>query len=275
MKLKPIKASIGTEVSEVNLADELSSADLALLRRKFHDTGLLLFRNQSLDEDQMRRFAKSFGRISRLGPVQHASNDGISYVSNTRPDGAFGSGELLFHSDMTHFATPPKGIMLYGVEVPSAGGATLFSNSAYVLEHVPPELRQRLEAAEVIAEIDYDSIQYNEEKNAQVEKLKASRTYHLVMDHPWSAQRILFLSQIRGRIKDVSEEESREIMDAIDRHVRNEDWMYRHQWAVGDLAFWDNFLVQHARDTFDNTRETRTLRRCVVAHEQEPETAPT
>lgn len=254
MKLQPVKLWIGTEVLDIDLRHPIPEDDVIILKKAFHQSGFLLFRDQNIDEAQTRRFIRQFGKISKMGPVQRASDDGISYVSNKRPDGAFGKGELLFHSDSTHYATPPKGIMLYGVEVPSSGGATLFSNSAYVLNNVPPDFRKVLEDAEVIAEMDYGTLQFNEEKASQIEHERPTRVYSLVMDHPWSDQKILFVSQIRGRIRNRGAEESKEILDTLDRYVRNEEWMYRHHWRVGDLLMWDNFLTQHAREGFDEAR---------------------
>jgi len=269
MKLEPIKPWIGAEVKDIDLKKPLKDSDISEIRNALHTRGVLVFRNQDMSEDDTVRFAHYFGRISKLGSVQKSLKNGVSYVSNTRPDGAFGKGELVFHNDMTFFDTPCKGIMLYGMEVPSSGSCTLFSNTAHSLRSMPTEVREKFEKINVLSSIDYDTIIYNPEKKKEIQKLVTSRVHPLVIKHPWSDEKIIFLSQLRGRVDGLDDDKSAEVMKLVDKYVRDEPSIYRHSWSVGDLVFWDNFLVQHARDNFDD-KESRTLRRCVVAHEDEP-----
>jgi taurine dioxygenase len=44
------------------------------------------------------------------------------------------------------------------------------------------------------------------------------------------------------------------------------DFIWEHEWRVGDLIMWDNRCVAHARGSFDPT-ERRLLRRITVKGE--------
>ena len=63
----------------------------------------------------------------------------------------------------------------------------------------------------------------------------------------------------------VSDEESRALIDQVSALIAAPEYVYQHRWQVGDLIFWDNFLLQHARTPF-NSAEKRTLRRCQIAY---------
>lgn len=254
---------IGNEISR-----PLDEDTVRLLRSRMHEHGLLLFRNQQLDEEQQVRFALYFGRISKQGAIQRTA-PAATYVSNVRDDGTFGKGELGFHSDQCYYAHPMKAIMLYGVEVPVRGGETLFANTAEVVRSLPPDLRAELAATKVRHEFDYGALEYGAQKMKQVEALKVAAEHPIVARHPWSDQMVLMANAATAvGVVGATPERSREIIRMLAARVADPAHVYRHKWEKGDLILWDNLLLQHARSHFDAS-ERRTLRRCAIGNEQE------
>ena len=76
---------------------------------------------------------------------------GIMLISNIRengePIGALPDGEMMFHHDMIHSEVPSKATLLYSVEIPSAGGNTLFASGYAAYETLDPAIRNKLEGA--------------------------------------------------------------------------------------------------------------------------------
>src|SRR2546428_13881940 len=74
---------------------------------------------------------------------------GIMLISNIRengePIGALPDGEMMFHHDMIHAEVPSKATLLYSVEIPSAGGNTLFASGYAAYDTLDPAIRNRLE----------------------------------------------------------------------------------------------------------------------------------
>lgn len=275
MTLTPVTPYLGLRVDGVALSAELDDATIEAFRSHLHTAGLLLFRDQALDEDSQVRLARRFGRISKLGQFFKAAPDAI-YVSNTRPDGILGDAELTFHSDKLYMPFPPKLSMLYGLQIPANGGETLFSNCAYIVKTMKPGLRARLSKLRVVHEYRYADM-YGGAKPVvtsntpvQIDLSRVESADHpMIAKHPWSDNEYLTVnaggaSTIRG----VPPEEREALMAELDALMDDPKLVYRHQWKKGDLVMWDNLLLKHARAPWPSS-EQRTLRRCQIAHDNE------
>lgn len=269
--LVPLSQALGAEVRGIDV-QHMSDGEAEIVLRAFRAFDLLLFRDQDLDEAGQVQFARRFGRMSRQGAIQKASGGGVTYVSNARSDGTFGVGELLFHSDQCYYDHPMKAIMLYGIEVAQDGGETLFASTSRAYARMPESLKRRIERASVRHHFDYGALHYGEAKRAEVEALKISAVHRVVSRHPQTGAPILMVNaQTVDRILDVAPAESAALVSEINACIAAPDNVYRHAWREKDLIVWDNLSLQHARTDFANSRR-RTLRRCAIAHDQEPET---
>jgi alpha-ketoglutarate-dependent taurine dioxygenase len=268
MQILPLSPVLGAEIRGAQAA-ELSPDDAEIVMRTFQAFGLLLFRDQNLDEAQQVAFAQRFGRLSRQGAIQKAAA-GATYVSNTRADGTFGVGELLFHSDQCYYDHPMKAIMLYGIEVAAEGGETLFANTSRAYTRMPSNLRQRIDPLQVRHQFDYGALHYGADMKNDVEAVKVAAVHPVVGRHPATGAPILLVNaQTTDRILEIEAAESKELVAAIVATIASADNVYRHKWRVKDLIVWDNLLLQHARSHFSGD-ERRTLRRCAIAHDREP-----
>ena len=60
-KLAPL---IGAEISGIDLSTPLDAGSFAAIERAWHDHGVLLFRQQNLDDLQQVHFAERFGELA-------------------------------------------------------------------------------------------------------------------------------------------------------------------------------------------------------------------
>ena len=126
----PTGAALGAEVDGIDLR-RITDADFAAMYRAWLEHQVLLFRGQTLNDDDLIAFSRRFGDLD-LAPVQENGRrfvDGhpeIYVVSNVIENGvaigSLGAGEAVWHTDMSYLADPPKASMLYAIEVPPAGG---------------------------------------------------------------------------------------------------------------------------------------------------------
>jgi taurine dioxygenase len=65
----------------------------------------------------------------------------------------------------------------------------------------------------------------------------------------------------------MAEEESRAALEFLFAHQERPEFVYAHQWRLGDFFLWDNRSCLHARTDFD-PGERRRLRRVTVLGEK-------
>ncbi|HEX6244953.1 MAG TPA: TauD/TfdA family dioxygenase, partial [Polyangiales bacterium] len=74
----------------------------------------------------------------------------------------------------------------------------------------------------------------------------------LVRTHPESGKKILFLGEsTEVEVEGLSHEEGSQLVEQLRAHLRQDRFRYEHTWRVGDIVYWDNQAVLHARTAFD------------------------
>ena len=79
----------------------------------------------------------------------------------------------------------------------------------------------------------------------------------VVRVHPETGRKGLFVNPgFVSHVKDVSDAESRSLLDLFYAHITKPEHIVRHRWSVGDVAMWDNRSTVHYanRDYGDQRR---------------------
>ena len=144
-EIVPLTDTLGAEIVGLKVSEPLYAEATDALRTAFEKQHVLLFRYDDLSPEAQGSFARHFGETSQRELNKGATeNNDNQYVSNTRPDGIFGKGELDFHIDQLFLKEPLKAIILYAVDTPEEGGGTKFVNTLAVHDAMPEALRDRL-----------------------------------------------------------------------------------------------------------------------------------
>ena len=150
-------AALGAEVVGLDLRDIDDRAFDAILAA-WLDHQVLLFRDQHLLDADLIAFSSRFGALDHA-PIQEngqrfvAGHPEIYVVSNVIENGvaigSLGSGEAVWHTDMSYLVEPPKASLLYALEVPSKGGETGFCSMYRAWDTLPEPLQKRIEGLRV------------------------------------------------------------------------------------------------------------------------------
>src|SRR5438128_2343563 len=153
LSIRPTGAALGAAVQGIDLR-ELDDDTFPLVHRAWLDHQVLLFREQTLTDDDLVAFSRRFGDLDEA-PVQETGrrfvegHPEIYVVSNVVQDrvaiGSLGSGEAVWHTDMSYLPDPPKASVLYALEVPAHGGDTSFCSMYAAWDGLPDPLRRRVE----------------------------------------------------------------------------------------------------------------------------------
>lgn len=268
----PLSPALGLEIVGVDLRREIDAAAFGAIEQAWRDGLVILFRNQTIDEDDQVRFARRFGELQgRPRPASMRAESRVKHpeimlVSNIRengkPIGSLPDGEMQFHSDMCYIEKPAKGTFLYAIEVPSAGGDTLFLNMYKAYETLPADLQVRIEGKRALNVFQYGST--SREGNTPDFSVHPHHVHPIVRTHPDTGRKALFVNRLMTwSIEGMDKAESDAVLAALFDHIEQPQFVYAHKWRVGDLLLWDNRCTLHARTDFSD-KERRLLRRVVI-----------
>ena len=123
---RQLGATVGAEISGVDLTAPLPDEVVAELRQALHDYKVIFFRDQPLDPHQHVAFARRFGELE-VHPFL-PSNTGEPELVRFEKTAEVSGYENSWHHDVTWRARPSMGAVLHAVSVPDRGGDTLFSD---------------------------------------------------------------------------------------------------------------------------------------------------
>lgn len=271
VQTRPLAPGIGVEITAVDLRDDLPAATIEAIRDVWHRNGVILFRDQTLDEAAQVKFAQ---RLGDLGKVLHRHNGrsslpGVMYISNIRENGqligALPDGEMYFHSDQCYIENPSVGTMLYAMEIPSKGGDTMFANMFAAYDELPADLKQRIEGRTALNVYDYENAATV--RGSEPKEGVPSWAHPMVKAHPATGRKALYFNRLMTHhIVGMDRAESEALLERLFDHQEQDRFIYRHVWKPGDLIMWDNRSTLHARSDFDAS-ERRLMRRTVVVRE--------
>lgn len=232
---------------------------MELVRSSPPGTGVLIFRNQQLTDDDLLSFSRHFGALDsppnqgagRKSPVGYPEVYVVSNVLDEKgePIGALGDGEAAWHTDMSYVPEPPDASMLYSLEIPQQGGDTWFCSMKAALAAMPRQLVERIKNMDIKHDGTYDSGGYVRKGMEPSDNPRTSvgTPHPIVIAHPVSGDKCLYLGRRRNAyIMGLDLAESERLLDEIWTYV--DAVVYKHRWALRDVVLWDNRTTMHRRD---------------------------
>jgi alpha-ketoglutarate-dependent taurine dioxygenase len=257
-----LDAVLGARIDGVDLR-AIDGQTFHAIHRAWLDHQVLLFREQALSDADLVAFSRRFGDLDQA-PMQETGRrfvDGIpeiyvvsNVVQDGVPIGSLGSGEAVWHTDMSYLPDPPKASVLYALEVPAAGGDTSFCSMYAAWAELPAPLQRRVEGLRVKHDGTYNSGGYVRQGVTPTGDPRTSpgMLHPLVCIHPETGRRALYLGRRRNAYIDgLSLDDSNALLDEIWTHATRDALTWRHRWRAGDLVLWDNRCTMHRRDAFD------------------------
>jgi taurine dioxygenase len=250
-KIKPLEP-FGVEVLH-DLSVPIADREGEALRELFYREKLLLFRNQSLTEDQHAAL------LAHIGPVLGSRGEYREISS----DGNLGAGPLCWHSDLSFTAEPFKGLSLYALEVNPGQSATRFASATRAVKFLPDELRARIARMDAVALIS--PVQSHRQLAYRLPSFFPQQTRPAILPHPETGEPVLYVSQMQtARIGELPQEEGESLLNALFSTLYAAGNVYEHRWHNGDLVIWDNIALQHSRPDL-TAHSPRRLRRIALA----------
>lgn len=260
VRITPLHPSLGAEVAGVDLSKPCDEATRQALSRALADHLALVFRDQSLTPAQYLAAASVFGPPMEQHYSQH-NMPGFPMIGLIWHRNGQQPAER-WHTDHTNRERPPAATMLYGVEIPSAGGGTSVASMRAAYLALPDAERRRLDSLTTFNTLDSDKTDTRAEDR---DKYGKPIEHPMVRTHPVHGTRAVYFHITKAsHIGGMTPEASKAYMnDLLERMIRPEI-VYHHAWRKGDVLVIDNRATMHrAHGDYDRS-QSRVLWRIIV-----------
>jgi taurine dioxygenase len=235
ISFEPATGLVGAWVHGVTL-DEKDPDVAELLQHRLHEHGVLFFQFDGVvsGEDFMR-FSAIFGEpedsyrltLKKEGESPYIDSD-MAPMKEVRINH--------WHSDGTALEYPPQAAMLTPVELPPAGGDTMWASMYAAWDALSPHYQRLLEGLEV------------QHGTGRLPFLREtpSAVHPAVIRDPVTGRKLLFVnSNYSERFIGMSARESDALLQMLFDHINTPEFHVRLRWRPGIVAAWEERVVQH------------------------------
>ncbi len=274
MNIEPLTGTLGAEVTGLDL-NRLTPGLIQQLEQAFHKHQVLAIRDQQLSPGQLATLTEQLGGFGETPYLQGMSDypDVVPIVKEAAEQSQHSFGAC-WHTDFTFQHQPPSRTLLYGVDVPSTGGDTLFCNLYAAYEALSPGLQIALASLRAVHSAvrsygpDATLKDHMENMTITNETTEPEEIAHpVIRTHPVTGKKALWVNPTYTiRFSGMTVAESEPLLNYLNSFAVQPGFTCRVKWRKGTLTMWDNRCTQHCA-TSDYRGERREMWRTTVAGE--------
>ena len=276
IEIRPLAGALGAEILGADVSQGPDEPTFEQIFAALMEYGVLIIRDQDLTPAQQKAFCQRIGDPVPVPFVKtlddHPEIIAIIKEADERTDSVFGG---TWHTDFSFLPAPPKASCLYGREIPSFGGDTLFASMTKAYENLSPGMQDMLRDMKVVHSGKRSYGTTGTFANKQLDSIAVEATeagdeevlHPVVAVIPESGKRSLFVNDIYAiRFENMTEEESAPLLNFLCGQARRPENLCRLDWQQGSLAIWDNRTTMHyAVNDYDGQR--REMHRVTISGE--------
>jgi alpha-ketoglutarate-dependent 2,4-dichlorophenoxyacetate dioxygenase len=271
----------GVEIVDIDVkrVDDATFSDIVA---QFEKHSVLLFRGQSLTDEEQVAFSRRFGPLettirsiaTQAGTPQHIANlSNVDADDRLIPAGdkrnLYNAGNQMWHTDSSFKKVPAHASLLSAREIPPTGGETQFASMRVGYSRLPADLQRFLEGKVAIHSFVYsrglvDDGLMPPDHAAQVPPVRQA----LVRTNPVNGRKAFYVGSHACEIVGMPTAEARALLRELREMATQPHLVYSHRWQVGDLVMWDNRCMLHRGRPWDESRYRRAMHRTTVAGEE-------
>jgi taurine dioxygenase len=247
----PVGGCIGATIEGLDITQPLSDADAAEIQQALVHYHVLFFHGLDLTPAQHVAFAKIFGEVQMGGTIPRLEEQ-PEVKKQEYTQQASVSGDVNMHTDDTFKEIPSRCSLLYGVEMPLAGGDTIWVNTEAAYAALSEPMKNMLDGLTAVHDLaarfglnswgnpDHKVRQKIEENYPPVE-------HPVIRIHPVSGRKSIYVNEmVTTRINGIPEDESKLLLEFLINHLKKPLFQIRLHWPrTGTLVIWDNRSTQH------------------------------
>jgi alpha-ketoglutarate-dependent taurine dioxygenase len=277
--IEPIKPMVGGRVL-VEKEHLCHPEVVEAVRTALETRGVLVFPEIGLSDEEQLAFTDALGErvnFTRRVPGSDTTAEDVYQVTldkkiNKEPDYVLGT--FFWHIDgVTMDMALPKATLLSARSLSDEGGATEFANLYAAYEQLPEVEKRQLEGLRAVHTLEA-SIRpvYGQPSDERIERWRSMTP---PMEHPivWahdSGRKSLIVGTHGEGVVGMPGAHGRALLTRLQQWAAQPDFVYRHEWRLGDLVLWDNLGLMHRVVPYTDQR--RAMHRTTIASNERPGT---
>lgn len=247
-----LSPKIGSEIrtdKETLLSGEKANEIRELLERR----GVMAFRQINLSDEEQVEFTKTLGTFAR----EDGEGEGVYPITmdpKINPVAEYLKGAFFWHIDGTMSDKPILASIMSSRRLAPEGGETEFCNTYAAWDDLPDEEKKELEALKVVHAFWRSQLYVHPEPSYELLKAWQSRGQNvlpLVWKHR-SGRKSLVIGSTALQVLGMDMRESEALLVRLRDWATQPQFVYRHEWTLGDLVIWDNTGTMHRALPYDH-----------------------
>ncbi len=274
--IRPLHPLFCAEIGGVDAGQPMDDATFAEIRAALDEHGVLILRDQTLDDERQIAFSRRFGKLEVAGKANPGMGTPFARQSNLDiRTGAvipaedrrmlYQKGNYLWHSDSSFKAVPSLCSLLSARIVPPDGGNTEFACMWAAYDALPDDAKAKLEG--LVAEHSLVYSRTTVTPGVLTPEMKAELPgawQAMVRVNPVNGRKSIYAGAHCSHVIGWPLEEGRAFIAWLNDFATQPRFCYSHAWRDGDLVIWDNRSTLHRATAYDTTRHKRLMQRTTV-----------
>jgi alpha-ketoglutarate-dependent taurine dioxygenase len=256
----------GTEI-KADVAALTSGEHAAEIIELLEQRGVLIVREIHMNDAQQEAFSATLGGVQTQGDskIQKISIDKeVTFTAD------YLRGSFFWHIDGSTDDRPNFAATLNAKTLSKTGGTTYFANTYAAYEALPDEEKALYDPLRVVHSMEVSQRYFIPEPSAVELALwqqRKPKTHPLVWHHR-SGRKSLVLGSTAEYIEGMGLPEGRMILSKLRDWATQPQFVFSHEWKIGDLLIWDNSGTMHRVDEYP-VEDGRLLHRTTIDAREE------
>lgn len=250
LDIQHIKPRIGTRILS-GKKDLLGGQYASEIRELLEQRGVLVFPEIQFDEKEQIAFTETLGKLAPENDGAKIYKVTLDKTANARSD--YLKGSMFWHIDGTMNDVPILASILSAKVLSPTGGQTDFCNTYAAYDDLPAEDKPNYEKLHVMHSAWNSLFYYEPEpKLDMLQQMMAigDNELPLVWKHRTGRQSLV-LGCTAYQVVGMDPKESARLLVKLREWATGPDFVYRHEWQVGDTVIWDNTGTMHRAIPYD------------------------
>jgi alpha-ketoglutarate-dependent taurine dioxygenase len=234
---------IGSKI-QTDVATLLSGSLCAEIRALLEQRGVIAFREINLTDAQQVAFTKTLGTIVEEG---QGSITKITMDPTENDKAGYLRGAFFWHIDGTMQDVPVLASIMSARRLSAIGGDTEFCNTYAAYDDLPEREKTELDKIRVVHALEATQrYVYPEPTYEMLQGWQrfADNELPLVWKHR-SGRKSLVIGSTASHVVGMDRRASAALLCRLREWATQPQFVYRHQWTIGDLVIWDNTGTMH------------------------------